>query len=78
MRLARITLALLSAVVAGWGVHAATQPMTQQQRIIVVRSDESKTLLWNPTTHEEVRNETADGNVIMTVRPKGESDDAGR
>lgn len=41
-----------------------------QVEIIVVYSNQSKTLLWNPATHEEVRNETADGNVILTVRPR--------
>lgn len=43
--------------------------------IIVVHSNESKTLLYNPATHHEVRNETADGNIILTVeRKKGEQD----
>lgn len=39
---------------------------------IVVHTGESKTFLYNPLTHEEVRNETADGNVILTVQPKKE------
>lgn len=43
-----------------------------QVEIIVVHSNQSKTLLWNPATHEEVRNVTADGNVILTVRPQVE------
>ena len=29
--------------------------------------------MWNPSTHEEVRNETADGNVILTVQPKDDT-----
>lgn len=41
-----------------------------QVEIIVVHSNQSKTLLWNPVTHEEVRNQTADGNMIVTVQPK--------
>lgn len=41
-----------------------------QVEIIVVHSNQSKTLLWNPVTHEEVRNQTADGNVILTVQPR--------
>lgn len=42
----------------------------QEPNIIVVHSNQSKTLLYNPLTHHEVRNETADGNVILTVQPK--------
>lgn len=44
--------------------------MADEQKIIVVHTDESLTLLYNPVTHHEVRNETADGNVILTVEPK--------
>lgn len=44
--------------------------LQDDRTIIVVRSNESRTLLWNPETHHEVRNETADGNVILTVQPK--------
>lgn len=44
--------------------------LTDKQVIIVVHTGESKTLLYNPATHEVVSNETADGNVILTVQPK--------
>lgn len=40
--------------------------------IVYVRSDEAHTWVWNPATHEMVTNETADGNMITTVQPKGE------
>lgn len=42
----------------------------ERVEIIVVHSGQSKTLLYNPATHEEVRGETADGNVILTAQPK--------
>lgn len=38
--------------------------------IIVVHSGESKTLHYNPVTHEEVRQEMADGCFMLTVKPK--------
>jgi hypothetical protein len=65
--------------IGAWGVQVTAQddhPLTDIS-IINVRTHESRTLKWNPVTHEEVRNETADGNVILTVQPK-ERGDAGR
>lgn len=39
--------------------------------IIQVHTGQSRTLKWNPLSSEEVRNETADGGVILTVQPRG-------
>lgn len=38
--------------------------------LIVVHTGETKSLLYNPDTHEEVRSEMADGNIALTVQPK--------
>lgn len=43
-----------------------------ESEVIVVHTGESQTLMWNPETHEEVRTETPDGNVMLTVQPKKE------
>lgn len=40
---------------------------------IVVHTGESRALLWNPLTHDEFRQETADGNLMLTVTPKRET-----
>lgn len=53
-------------VAVAWGVHT----VRSMPDIIVVHTGESKTLHYNPATHEEVRNEMADGNVMLTVKPK--------
>lgn len=44
-----------------------------ESEVIVVHTGESRTLQWNPETHEEVRTETPDGNVMLTVQPKRKS-----
>lgn len=41
-----------------------------EPNITVVHSGESLTIKWNPVTHKEVRNETADGGIILTVQPQ--------
>lgn len=41
--------------------------------LIVVHTGETRSQLWNPLTHEEVHEETADGNIITTQRPKTDS-----
>lgn len=66
MKIIRILTLVIITVVAVWGASAAVK----RNQIIVVHTGESKTLLWNPATHEEVRNETADGNMMLTVQPK--------
>lgn len=57
-------------VTVAWGAHVMVHAMIPQVEIIVVHTGESKTLHYNPETHEEVRNEMADGNVMLTVKPK--------
>lgn len=47
--------------------------MSTDDEIIVVHTGESKSLLWNPLTHDEFRQEMADGNQMFTVTPKPES-----
>jgi hypothetical protein len=46
--------------------------MTNEPDFIVVHTSESRTLLYNPTTHKEVRQEMPDGNVALTVRLKSD------
>lgn len=46
--------------------------MPTDDEIIVVHTGESKSLLWNPSTHDEFRQEMADGNQMFTVTPKPE------
>lgn len=63
----------------GSGMPSANRAFAQQvwlaaqanhTGIIQVHTGESRTLKWNPLSSEEVRNETADGGVILTVQPK--------
>lgn len=51
--------------------------MPTDDEVIVVHTGESKSLLWNPLTHDEFRQETADGNLMFTVTPKREPADDG-
>lgn len=44
--------------------------MIIEKELVVVHSDEAHSLLYNPATHEVSQSETADGNVILSVRPK--------
>lgn len=44
--------------------------MIDEKELVVVHTNEAHSLLYNPATHEEFREETADGNVILSVRPK--------
>lgn len=65
----------LRLLVITWLLIAATLSVfalarDEHQTIIVVHTGESKTLLYNPATSVEIRNETADGNVMLTVQPK--------
>lgn len=50
--------------------RTVAQEKADTQIIIVVHSGESKTLHYNPLTHEEVRHEMADGCFMLTVKPK--------
>lgn len=43
--------------------------MTSEQEIIVVHSGESKTFHYNPATHGELREEMADGGMMLSVVP---------
>lgn len=61
---------LAIAVSIFFSIRTVAQEKADAQIIIVVHSGESKTLHYNPETHEEVRNEMADGNVMLTVKPK--------
>lgn len=61
------------AIIILFAVIFTARSRAQEDRvpnITVVHSGESLTIKWNPVTHEEVRNETADGNVILTIQPK--------
>ena len=40
--------------------------------MIVVHTGESRSLHFNPATHQELREETADGGIIYTVYPREE------
>lgn len=41
-----------------------------EKELVVVHTDEAHSLLYNPMTHEVSESETADGNVILIIRPK--------
>jgi hypothetical protein len=43
--------------------------MTNEQEIIIVHSGESKTFHYNPATHGELREEMADGGMMLSVVP---------
>lgn len=68
MKRALITLWLL--LTLALSVHA----FMDRQVIIVVHTGESKTLHWNPATHELIQSEMADGNAMTTVQPKESSE----
>lgn len=47
--------------------------MITEKELVVVHSDEAHSLLYNPLTHEVSESEVADGNIILSIRPKNES-----
>lgn len=63
--LAIIAVMLLSLLLWTYAVSA-----TSTTEIIIVHTGESKSLQFNPATHDEVRNEMADGNVMVSAVPK--------